>query len=280
MSFWGTVGGVASALIPGVGSLVGQSQANQANLKIAREQMAFQERMSNTSYQRAVQDMKASGINPMLAYQQGGASSPGGASAHMENAIGPAVSSAMHGIRLRKEMKLLDAQIDKENAQTVDTLQSAEGKWLMNQAALWSPDKSVAQFAGTGAEMRSQSQVIRERMQQLENARREGDYRLASRLETEVRTLVERQKEQLGRWDVRYKEAGYPRATWEGSRAAAYLDQAFGQGGVVGGITRPIATAVGLSRVGAAARGLGKVAEKARRFPIPPMKWTKPRWKK
>ena len=82
-----------------------QASANLSNERSAIRRMNFQERMSNTAYQRAMDDMRKANLNPMLAYMQGGASSPSGAgstagAAHAQAApytdpLGPAVSSAV-----------------------------------------------------------------------------------------------------------------------------------------------------------------------------------------
>ena len=73
------------ALIAAGASIYGAKQRNKAAQKAASNQMSFQKNMSNTSYQRGMEDMKKAGLNPILAGKIGGASTPGGATYQPEN---------------------------------------------------------------------------------------------------------------------------------------------------------------------------------------------------
>ncbi|WNK14761.1 MAG: DNA pilot protein [Microvirus sp.] len=102
------------SLASGAIGAIGQGQTNAANAKQAKKQMEFQERMSSTAYQRAVKDMEAAGLNPMLAYSQGGASSPGGAQATMGN---KALAAATAG-QSAASAQSTTAQVDNVKANT------------------------------------------------------------------------------------------------------------------------------------------------------------------
>ena len=106
-AYWGPVGSAVGGAIGG--ALDGsqekdyqesrQGDANAYNSAQAQLNRDFQERMSNTSYQRGMADMKSAGLNPMLAFSQGGASVPGGAMASYPTSAGPSHLSAAASMR-------------------------------------------------------------------------------------------------------------------------------------------------------------------------------------
>lgn len=104
-------------------------KANKTNIKLAREQRGWEEQMSNSAMQRRVADLKAAGLNPVLAAGGPGASTPSVAPAQVQPEF---KSDTFKG--MAASAMLLRQQLDNMKAQTQNISADTRQKTIISNA--------------------------------------------------------------------------------------------------------------------------------------------------
>ena len=118
----GMFDGVVGSVIGGVADILGQQQTNQQNIALQNQANAFSAQQFATRYQTTVQDLEKAGLNPMLAYGQGGGSPPSAVGIAQQTnpyqRAGDVASKAVGAANTAMQTQLTDAQVAESMSRT------------------------------------------------------------------------------------------------------------------------------------------------------------------
>lgn len=159
--------GVAAAGMGMLGSSSSSLIGSAANVKLARENRQWMEHMSSTQYQRAMADLKAAGVNPMLAAMGGmgaGAPSSSPASVDLQTGAGEAAGLIFSALSAKEQRQMqrevnevsmdkmkADAKVSQETAKT----QAAQRDLLAANAAEVKVNTRLKEFDAYKSDIKS-----------------------------------------------------------------------------------------------------------------------------